>query len=120
MKIIGPHYHTTSLPQLADCFFNKMHHSRPLFVYFRLFLNPMTNIVKNLTINGKSLDDVLGIQTRDHRIVGAIASTELWHPLLTVFSFTCPSRQSMASLLLVSINNSQPLVNFLLHFLPSY
>ena len=48
---------------------------RPLFVYFRPFLNTMTNIVQHLTI--KSIDGVLGIRTRDHRMVGEDESTEL-------------------------------------------
>ena len=40
-----------------------MGQDQPLFVYFRPFLNTRTNIVQNLTINGKSIDGVLGIQT---------------------------------------------------------
>ena len=52
-----------------------MGQTRPLFVYFRPFLNTMTNIAQHLTI--KSIDDVLGIRTRDHRMVGADESTEL-------------------------------------------
>ena len=42
---------------------------RPLFVYFRPFLKTMANIAQNLTINGRSINDVLGIRTR--RMVGA-------------------------------------------------
>ena len=38
----------------------------------------MANIVQNSTINGKSIDGVLGIQTRDRRIVGSYETTELW------------------------------------------
>ena len=34
-----------------------------------------------MTINGKSVDGVLWIQTRDRRMVGADESTELWWPL---------------------------------------
>ena len=49
----------------------------PLFVYFRPFLNTMKNIVQNLTIYGISIVVVLGIRTRDCRIVGADESTEL-------------------------------------------
>ena len=45
------------------------------------FLNIMTYKVQNLTINGTSIDGVLGIRTRDHRMVGAHESTEQWrHP----------------------------------------
>ena len=47
----------------------------PLFVYFRPFLNTMTNTVQNLTI--KSVDGVLGTQTRGGRMVGTDVSTEL-------------------------------------------
>ena len=39
----------------------------------------MTNTVQNLTI--KSVDGVLGTQTRGGRVVGADESTEIWrHP----------------------------------------
>ena len=51
-----------------------MGHAQPLFVYF---LNMMTNIVENLTINRKNVDGVLGIRTRDARRVGADGSTEI-------------------------------------------
>ena len=34
--------------------------TRPLNVYFCSFLQTMTNIVQNLTINGKCIDGVLG------------------------------------------------------------
>ena len=47
---------------------------RPPFVYFRPFLNAM---LQNMTINGKSIDGVLGIQTWDCRMVCACKSTEL-------------------------------------------
>ena len=47
------------------------------FVYFRPFLDSMTNIVHNLTINGTSIDGVREIQTQDRRIVGPHESTEL-------------------------------------------
>ena len=46
-----------------------MGQSRALFVYFRLF---------NMTKNDKSLDGVLGTQTRGGRMIGADKSTELW------------------------------------------
>ena len=52
-----------------------MGQTRPLFIYFRPFLNTMTNVVQNLTI--KSVDGVLGILTRDCTVVGSDKSTEL-------------------------------------------
>ena len=55
--------------------------TRPLFVSFRPFLTTMTNIKQNLTIDGRSLNGVLGIRNRDHRVKGADESTELWRPL---------------------------------------
>ena len=36
---------------------------RASFVYLHPFLNTITNIVQNLTIDGKSVAGVLGIQT---------------------------------------------------------
>ena len=41
----------------------------PLFIYFCPFLNTMTNIVQNLTTNGKSIDVIIGIRTQDHGMV---------------------------------------------------
>ena len=60
-------------------FFKKTGQSRPLFVYFRSFHIPiqMTNIwfkVYKLSV------DVLGIRTRNRRMVGADDSTELGRP----------------------------------------
>ena len=56
--------------------------TRPLFVYFRPFLNTMTNIVQNLTIIGKSVDGVLWIKTAGCRMAGTDESTEFWHTIL--------------------------------------
>ena len=53
----------------------------PLFVYFRPFLNTMSNIGRS-KFHFKSLDGVLGIQTRDSRMACADKSTELWQPLM--------------------------------------
>ena len=50
-----------------------MGQSRPLFVYFRSFLTISIQIEK-------SIDGVLGIWTRDHRMVGADETMELWWP----------------------------------------
>ena len=52
-----------------------MGQTRPLFV-----LNTITNIVHNLAVNGNRTDGVLGIQTRDCRMVGADKSTQLGRP----------------------------------------
>ena len=49
---------------------------RPPFVYFRPFLNALTKIEQQ-TINGKDIDGVLEIRTRDSRMDGADESTEL-------------------------------------------
>ena len=62
-----------------------MGQARPLFVYFLFFSNDKysTN-----TINEKSIDGVLGTQTRGGRMVGADESTELWrHPFERPFSW---------------------------------
>ena len=48
--------------------------------YFQTILYAMTNKVQNWTVKGKSIDSVLGIRTRDCRIVGAHKSTVLWRP----------------------------------------
>ena len=55
--------------------FLKMGQSRPLFVYFRDFLNTISIIQIE-----KSVDGVLGIRTRGCRMVGADQTTELWRP----------------------------------------
>ena len=52
-----------------------MGQSRPLFVYFRDFLNTISIIQIE-----KSVDGVLGIQTWGRRMVGADETTELWRP----------------------------------------
>ena len=51
--------------------------AKPGPMYFRPFLNIMT---KFDYINGKIVDEVLGIRTLDRRMVGADESTELWWP----------------------------------------
>ena len=61
-----------------------MGQSRPLFVYFRSFITISIQIEK-------SIDGVLGIQTRGRRMVGADETTELWRPpmslLFTIHKF---------------------------------
>ena len=52
-----------------------MGQSRPLFVYVRYFLN----IISIIQIE-KSVDGVLGIQTHGLMMVGADDTTELWRP----------------------------------------
>ena len=58
-----------------------MGQSRPLFVYFRYFLD-------TISIIEKSVDGVLGIRTRGRRMVGADETTELWRPpnIYTLFT----------------------------------
>ena len=51
-----------------------------LFI-FVLFLHRMDKYSTNLTINEKSIDDMLGTWTRGGRMEGTGESTELWrHP----------------------------------------
>ena len=77
-----------------------MGQSRPLFVYFRPFLIPITISIIQIE---KSVDGVLGIRTRGRRMVGKDETTELWrHPLLQLpFFISCspticiPITQSM-------------------------
>ena len=63
----------------------------PLFVYFRHVL--MTITIRQID---KSIEGLLGIWTRGHRIVGADETTELWRPPSAVPSFErvrwCQSR----------------------------
>ena len=54
-----------------------MGQSRPLFVYFRYFLDTISIIQIE-----KSVDGVLGNQTCDRMMVGADETTELWRPLV--------------------------------------
>ena len=49
--------------------------SRPLFVYFRHFLDAISIIQIE-----KSVDGVLGTRTLGRRMVGAGKTTELWRP----------------------------------------
>ena len=51
---------------------------------FSSFSQYNENIVQNLSINGKSVNDVHGIQTQDRRLESADESTELWRPHLPV------------------------------------
>ena len=53
-----------------------MGQTRPLFVLFSFLSHDKYST--NLTINYKSIDGVLGTQTRGGRMVGADGSTELW------------------------------------------
>ena len=52
-----------------------MGQSRPLIVYFRYFLNTILIIQIEKSING-----VLGIQTRGHILAGTDKTTDLWRP----------------------------------------
>ena len=53
----------------------KMCPARPLSLYFRPFLIALTKMVQK-TINGKSIDGVLRIRTRDRRMERADLSTD--------------------------------------------
>ena len=54
-----------------------MGQSRPLFVYFHYFLDTISIIQIE-----KSVDGVLGIRTRGRSVVGVDETTELWRPPL--------------------------------------
>ena len=56
-------------------FLKKIGQSRPLFVYFRYFLDTISIIQFE-----KSVDGVLGIRTWGRRMVGGDETTELWQP----------------------------------------
>ena len=58
-----------------------MGQSLPLFVYFRSFLIKISIQIE------KSVEGVLGIQTRDRRMVGADKTMELWRPPKAITSF---------------------------------
>ena len=60
--------------RMANPFF-KLGQSRPLFGYFRYFLDRISIIQIK-----KSIDGVLGIRTLGRRMVGADETTELWRP----------------------------------------
>ena len=63
-----------------------MGQSRPLFVYFRSFLVTISIQIE------KSIDGVLGIRTRDRRMVGADDTIELrWPPHLSSYVLLCLS-----------------------------
>ena len=66
---------------LQNCFFIKIGQFGPLFVYFCSFL-----ITISIQIE-KSIDGVLGIQTRGRRMVGADKTTELWRPPSQLFVY---------------------------------
>ena len=59
--------------------FLKMGQSRPLYVYFRHFL-----ITISIIQIEKSVDGVLGIQTRGCRMLGTDETTELWRPPFSI------------------------------------
>ena len=72
-----------NINRLSGWLFKNMGQSRPLFVYFRSFLIPITISIIQIE---KSIDGVHGIQTRGRRIVGKEETTELWrHPKIPFF-----------------------------------
>ena len=60
---------------------------RPLFCLFSSFSQHDENIAKIGYINGRSVDGVLGIRTRDRRLVGTDKSTDLWRPINNQITF---------------------------------
>ena len=72
--------------------FLKMGQSRPLFVYFRYFLDTISIIQIE-----KSIDGVLGIRTQGRRMVGADETTELWRPPQNFHSLYFPNYISVFS-----------------------
>ena len=58
-----------------------MDQSRSLFVYFCHFLDTISIMQIE-----KSIDGVLGIWTQGHRMVGADETTELWRPPYLLFA----------------------------------
>ena len=56
-----------------------MGQSRPLFVYFRYFLDTISIIQIE-----KSIDGVLEIRTQGRRMVGPDETTELWRPPIPI------------------------------------
>ena len=69
-----PVYHFYYLCMCVS-FLKNMGQSRPLFAYFHYFLDTISIIQIE-----KSVDGVLGIQTRGHRMVGTHKTMELWQP----------------------------------------
>ena len=59
---------------ISKVFFNKWANPGLFLFYFRSFL-----VIISIQIE-KSIDGVLGIRTRGHRMVGADETTELWRP----------------------------------------
>ena len=72
------YYYLRLLHQMMH-FLLKMGQSRPLFVYFRSFLNTISIQIE------KSVDGVLRIRTRGRRMVGADETTEQWRPPMMHF-----------------------------------
>ena len=85
-------------------FLKNISQARPNFVYFRLFLDTMINIVQK-TINGKRVDGVLEIWTRDCRMEDADESTEQWWPPISPnFDFAEQNSQKYFLLMYVILN----------------
>ena len=58
-----------------------MGQNRSLFLYFCSFLTMQDRYSTHLTVNDKSIDGMLGSQTRGSRMEGADESNEIWrHP----------------------------------------
>ena len=92
-------------------FFIKMDQSRPLFVYFRYFLNTISIIQIE-----KSIDGVLGIQTQCRRMVGADETTEQWRPPKAIKTYTAVVVAQCAEwlLLMPEVGTSNPVISQIL------
>ena len=64
---------------LGSCFSKSGGGASPAFFYFCPCLKTMTN----LTLNGRSIDGVIGIRTWDRRMAGEDESSKLWRAPLS-------------------------------------
>ena len=84
------------LQQSIVCFL-KMGQSWPLFVYFCYFLDTISIIEIE-----KSVDGVLGIQTRGRRMVGIDETAELWRPLSLFYPYSYTYTQTLHPTILLT------------------
>ena len=68
--------------------FSNMGQTRPLFVYFRPFLDTTNRTDKYITkLDHKSVYGVLWIRTRDYWMLAFVESTELWQLLISCIQY---------------------------------